>query len=135
MQSNVCRTMPCDATNAKTYDRPKYRVIEGGLHRHEAKRSDVIAVIAMTIVSFVVFAGAWLITDHITEARMQAAFDATSYETITVVNGDSLWSIAEEHPVSGCTTQQVVDHIYETNDLESACLAAGAKITVPSTGR
>lgn len=135
MQTNVCSTMPGDASYALAYDRPKFKVIEGGLNRHEARRCDVIGVVAMAVVALVVFTGAWLVTDRMTEARVQNAFGASSYETITVVNGDSLWSIAESHPVSGCTTQQVVSHIREENGLESSYLVAGAKLVVPSAGK
>ena len=99
------------------------------------RRCDVVCVVVIALVSLIVFAGTWLYTDLSTEARLQSAFDASSYETITVVSGDSLWSIAEAHPVSGCTTQQVANHICESNNLESSYLATGIKLVVPKAGK
>lgn len=135
MQSNVCSTTLNDVSDALAYDRPKFKVIEGGLNRPVARRRDVACVFVIALVSLVVFAGTWLYTDLSTEARLQSAFDASSYETITVVSGDSLWSIAEAHPVSGCTTQQVANHICESNNLESSYLATGIKLVVPKAGK
>lgn len=135
MQSNACSTMSNDASVALAYDRPKFKVIEGGLNRPQARRCDVVCFVVIALVSLIVFAGTWLYTDLSTEARLQSAFDASSYETITVVSGDSLWSIAEAHPVSGCTTQQVANHICESNNLESSYLATGIKLVVPKAGK
>jgi hypothetical protein len=134
MQTNACRTISRDAYAVSAYVRPKFTVIEGGLRRRESRRSDVVAVAAMALVAFAVFAGAWLATNRVAEARVQSAFEATSYETVTVTSGDSLWSIAESHPVEGCSTQEVVRHIREENALESASLSVGTRLTVPTMG-
>ena len=80
---------------------------------------------------FVILCG-WLISDLHVQSKLENAFSAASHETVVVHQGDSLWSIAAEHPVYGCTTSQVVHHIREVNGLDSACLMAGMRIEVPS---
>lgn len=55
---------------------------------------------------------------------------ANSYVTVTVANGESVWSIAK-----ALTTDQdvrsLVDQIVKVNGLNSADVAAGTKIRVP----
>ena len=55
---------------------------------------------------------------------------ANSYVTVTVANGESVWSIAK-----ALTTDQdvrsLVDQIVKVNGLSSADVAAGTKIRVP----
>jgi LysM repeat protein len=57
---------------------------------------------------------------------------SAQYETVTVVSGDTLWSIAEDHSVDGVTTANMVDVIREANHLESACLYGGMQLLVPT---
>ena len=49
-----------------------------------------------------------------------------------VHTGDSLWSLAEEHPVEGLTTQETSDMIRSVNHLERGSLDAGAVLKVPA---
>ena len=54
-----------------------------------------------------------------------------TYETIRVQPGDSLWSLAEEYPIEGLSTQETSDMIRSVNHLEHGSLAAGAHLKVP----
>ena len=55
-----------------------------------------------------------------------------TYETIRVQPGDSLWSLAEEYPIEGLSTQETSDMIRSVNHLEHGSLAAGAHLKVPA---
>ena len=55
-----------------------------------------------------------------------------TYETIRVQPGDSLWSLAEEYPIEGLSTQETSDMIRNVNHLEHGSLAAGAHLKVPA---
>lgn len=51
---------------------------------------------------------------------------------ISVEPGESLWSIAEKHPIRGMTTQQCVRWIMERNDLSDSVLMVGQVLSVPT---
>ena len=55
-----------------------------------------------------------------------------TYDTIRVQSGDSLWSLAEEYPIEGLSTQETSDMIRNVNHLEHGSLAAGAHLKVPA---
>ncbi len=51
---------------------------------------------------------------------------------VRVQGGDTLWSLASEHPVKGLSTAQTADLIAEVNGLDGAhVLQAGSMISVP----
>ena len=56
-------------------------------------------------------------------------------DVIHVGAGDSLWTIAQAHPVEGLSTQQNVELIIDANDLQSTVLTIGTEIMVPSSAR
>jgi hypothetical protein len=51
--------------------------------------------------------------------------------SVVVHDGDSVWSLAEAHPVDGYSTQEVVTWIESHNQLESATIQAGQTLDVP----
>ncbi len=51
--------------------------------------------------------------------------------TVRVRSGDTLWSIASEHPVAGLETARTADLIAEMNNFEGAALREGSAILVP----
>ena len=55
---------------------------------------------------------------------------ANSYVTVTVANGESIWSIARSLNSDG-DVRALVDQIVTVNSLDSADVAAGTKIRVP----
>ena len=55
-----------------------------------------------------------------------------TYETIHVQSGDSLWSLAEEHPIDGLSTQETSDMIRSVNHLDHGSLDAGVDLKVPA---
>lgn len=52
--------------------------------------------------------------------------------THVVSSGDTLWNLAERHPVHGLSTAQTVDLIERMNGLESALLEPGVSIALPA---
>ena len=55
-----------------------------------------------------------------------------TYESVRVQSGDSLWSLAEEYPVEGLSTQETSDMIRSVNHLERGSVIAGAVLKVPA---
>ena len=93
---------------------------------------DVALVKVFSIALALVMACTWLAVDMHTKQSVDNALASVSYETIVVHQGDSLWSIAQKHPVPGCTTDQLVHHIRAYNGIEDACLSCGMRINVPT---
>lgn len=56
---------------------------------------------------------------------------AVSFETVTVLPGDTLWSIATE-TAPGVDPRTVIDDIQRLNNLNSAAIQVGAEIAIPT---
>ena len=57
--------------------------------------------------------------------------EATSYESIQIHNGDTLWSLAKEHNTSELSTNDFVKEIMEINNLSSDYIANGNYLIIP----
>lgn len=55
-----------------------------------------------------------------------------SSSAITVRSGDTIWSLAKQHPVEGLSTAQTVEVIRDLNGLDSSTIAAGSSLMVPA---
>lgn len=124
-----------------------FTVVQGGRSRfqpvaampdraqHTVVAAAPVALKASTIVAFAVaFTLFFVLATTVFSARHAAYADSASnvtYETVRVHTGDSLWSLAEEHPVEGLTTQETSDMIRSANHLERGSLDAGAVLKVP----
>lgn len=64
-------------------------------------------------------------------ASGEAGAPAGSFETVTVLPGDSLWSIAEDI-APGHDPRDVVDGLMSLNALSSAVLDAGQSLAIPT---
>ena len=92
------------------------------------KVSTIVAVAVGLTLCFVLAASVFT-------ARHAAYADTVAnvtYETVRVQPGDSLWSLAEEHPVEGLSTQETSDMIRSVNHLDHGSLDAGAHLKVPA---
>jgi len=56
----------------------------------------------------------------------------TATTLLRVEQGDTVWTIAAAHPVTGLNTAQNADLIARLNDLDAGRLAAGTTLRVPS---
>ena len=136
------------ALKLETPAEPTFTVVKGGRSRfqpvaampdcaqHTVVAAAPVALKASTIVAFAVaFTLFFVLATTVFTARHAAYADSASnvtYETVRVHTGDSLWSLAEEHPVEGLTTQETSDMIRSANHLERGSLDAGAVLKVPA---
>ena len=58
----------------------------------------------------------------------------TGRARVFVEQGDTLWSLAQAHPVSGHTTEQTARLIAELNSLDTSEVTAGHVIKLPQAG-
>ncbi len=101
------------------------RAHERAAHQATVRMMFVSIVIACAIIAFS------MLTDGMANLSRSRAFSGVQTEEVTVLSGDSLWSIAENHPVQNRSTQEVVNWISEQNDLSNATLFAGQRLIVP----
>lgn len=94
-----------------------------------ALKASTIVVLAVALTLFFVLATSIFSARH--AAYAESASNVT-YETVRVQSGDSLWSLAQEHPIEGLSTQETSDMIRNVNQLEHGSLDAGAHIKVPA---
>lgn len=65
-------------------------------------------------------------------AQASGGSSAVDTTRIRVREGDTLWSLAANHPAHGLDTARTADLIAELNGLDSSALAAGTTLKVPS---
>ncbi len=146
-----------DGTSVRLVERRhEYRgftVVDGGKHpstsprladgRAASKRSVVYKrahassiLASVAIVCLLVVCG--LLVMILSTQMRDAAYEQSlasieHYEQVVVKPGQTLSGIAEEHPVDGLSTSQVVDLLMARNGLESGLVQAGAALDVPLT--
>ncbi|SER60193.1 LysM peptidoglycan-binding domain-containing protein [Parafannyhessea umbonata] len=76
--------------------------------------------------------GAMALGSTLRAQRLSAPFSNVSRQTVEVSSGDSVWTIAEQHPVEGASTRSVADWIIEANGLEQSNLSVGQALVVPA---
>lgn len=94
-----------------------------------ALKASTIVAVAVALTLFFVLAMSVFSARH---AAYAESVSNITYETIRVQPGDSLWSLAEEYPIEGLSTQETSDMIRSVNHLEHGSLAAGAHLKVPA---
>lgn len=125
---------------------PAFTVVKGGRSHFQAvtanpvrtqraaAASAPVALKASTIVA-VAFTLFFVLATSVFSARHAAYADSVAnvtYETVRVQSGDSLWSLAQEHPIDGLSTQETSDMIRSVNHLDRGSLDAGAVLKVPA---
>lgn len=135
------------ALKLETPAEPAFTVVQGGrsgfqpLAVKPARNQRAVAAparVALKVPTIVAVAVAltlfFVLATSVFSARHAAYAESVSnvtYETIRVQPGDSLWSLAEEYPIEGLSTQETSDMIRNVNHLEHGSLAAGAHLKVP----
>lgn len=94
-----------------------------------ALKASTIVALAVALTLFFVLATSIFSARH--GAYAESASNVT-YETVRVQSGDSLWSLAQEHPIEGLSTQETSDIIRSVNHLEHGSLDAGDVLKVPA---
>ena len=88
-----------------------------------ALKVSTIVALAVALTLFFVLATSIFSARH---AAYAESVSNVTYETVRVQSGDSLWSLAQEHPIEGLSTQETSDMIRDVNHLEHGSLDAGA---------
>lgn len=136
------------ALKLETPAAPAFTVVKGGRsgyqplpvksarNQHAAAAPTPVALKVSTIVAVAVALTLFFVlATSVFSARHAAYAESVSnvtYETIRVQPGDSLWSLAEEYPIEGLSTQEISDMIRNVNHLEHGSLATGAYLKVPA---
>lgn len=94
-----------------------------------ALKASTIAALAVALTLFFVLATSIFSARH---AAYAESVSNVTYETVRVQSGDSLWSLAQEHPIEGLSTQETSEMIRSVNHLEHGSLDAGAHLIVPA---
>lgn len=94
-----------------------------------ALKASTIVAVAVSLTLFFVLATSIFSARH---AAYAESVSNVTYETVCVQPGDSLWSLAQEHPIEGLSTQETSDMIRSVNHLEHGSLDAGAHLKVPA---
>lgn len=123
--------------------RPRFEVVEGGRSRDRvrgctaaapascSKRSKALSIAIAFVMGAVLF-GTFLSFELSAENAYSSALASAPREEITVNTGDTLWALANEHPISGLSTADTVNVIAEWNELQGGCLHPGDLLLVPS---
>lgn len=127
---------------------PKLRVIDGG-RSHQARQADPFANVSrdrsckasfkqqlvvfasMVVVTLSLMGAIWAV--DILSAAPKAVAQGFATTSIAVHDGDTLWGIAEEHGVSGMSTQDVIGWIKDVNGIGASAITAGQQLVVPLT--
>ena len=136
------------ALKLETPAAPAFTVVKGGRSGYQplpvksARNQHAVAAptpVALKVSTIVAVAVAltlfFVLATSVFSARHAAYAESVSnvtYETIRVQPGDSLWSLAEEYPIEGLSTQETSDMIRNINHLEHGSLATGAYLKVPA---
>lgn len=136
------------ALKLETTAAPAFKVVKGGrsgfqtlpgkpAHSQRVAWTSTPAVLKVsTIVALAVALTLFFVlATSIFSARHAAYAESVSnvtYETVRVQSGDSLWSLAQEHPIEGLSTRETSDMIRDVNHLEHGSLDAGAHLKVPA---
>lgn len=94
-----------------------------------ALKASTIVALAVALTLFFVLATSIFSARH---AAYAESVSNVTYETVRVQSGDSLWSLAQEHPIEGLSTQETSDMICNVNHLEHGSLDAGVHLKVPA---
>ena len=94
-----------------------------------ALKFSTIVALAVALTLFFVLATSIFSARH---AAYAESVSNVTYETVRVQSGDSLWSLAQEHPIDGLSTQETSDMIRSVNHLDRGSLDAGAVLKVPA---
>ncbi len=87
-------------------------------------------ILVGTLVALPIIVGAYFIGLGSTSAGADSVQSTVSFETITVMPGDTLWSIAQ-NVAPNADAQAVVAGIEELNQLDTLTVQPGQKLAIP----
>ena len=114
-----------DMVNPFTFD-------DEELTEKEISSSQKKQMFILLIATIVTFALISLVQSSLHSARVDKLISTSPTESITVKNGDSLWSIAEHYAHNKMNLSEFVYHISSMNELNTSRLYVGQQLIVPS---
>ena len=134
-------------TSALASYKPAFKVIEGGAKKCSVapqqeevsyvktltNKEAFVAGLIITASFIFMFAVSFLRTTAI-NSFATSVMDSAS-QTITVQSSDTLWSIAENNPIEGVSTEQQVNWIRERNNLDTSLFRVGQTLEIPSVSK
>ncbi len=93
-------------------------------YRSGADRTRVPESVLATLVIVALFAAAWLSGGSVSQPTVTT-------QSVRVVKGDTLWTLAERYPANGYSTAETVDLLVQMNDLDSPVIAENMVLSVP----
>jgi hypothetical protein len=81
------------------------------------------------IVALILITAALIAALVVTSGRVHAKVPS---ERTRVESGQTLWTLASEHPVRGLTTEQTAELIASVNHIEGGGVTAGQSIRIPT---
>jgi len=142
-QATMCDGFACDGSSALKVSRRDLTLLDGYVTPvpEVPSRACVSRLsLGQLVASFVAGAAVVLMLCAVSifvssgiSARQGQALETIPATSVTVRGGDSLWSLAEEHPVMGYSTQEIVTWIKARNSIDSANIQAGQAILVPTS--
>ena len=99
----------------------------GGHRQHTRERMrglTTLEIVALALILAALVSGVLATRAH--------PLTATSSQRVSVVRGDTLWSIARAHPIPGQTTAQTADAIARLSSLHSSEVQVGDARLVPA---
>ncbi|MBC5811643.1 MAG: LysM peptidoglycan-binding domain-containing protein [Candidatus Eremiobacteraeota bacterium] len=94
------------------------------MYSRRQKRFTLMPAIALAAL------GALVAVPALSSSRLYAA-GPEHFATVTVHQGDTLWTLAERRTPSGANVQDTVDSILAVNHLESAAVVPGQHLKIP----
>lgn len=83
-----------------------------------------------TVIAVPLLFGAYLVGVGASQADAEVSVTTVSFEYVTVMPGDTLWSIAGSIAPT-VDPQQVIDDVRRLNQLESSVVQPGQRIAIP----
>jgi hypothetical protein len=119
-------------------EQPRLRVFQGGctgdasssVQERELRSRVRGLIIVAAMVCAVSLAGIG-ISGAAQSSQRNEALGQAQVATVSVASGDTVWSIAESHPVQGVSTSDLVQWISERNGLGGSPLSVGQQLQIP----
>lgn len=140
------------ALSAAPAESPSLVIVQGGLTVHHqdaihmqcaapdvyariearpASRAKQLLMGAASALLLVSLALAVISFGSVRQARRSAFIDSLQHHDVIVEAGQSLWDIAEQHPVDGMPASEVVELMRSWNGLDSSTIHPGMELSVP----
>lgn len=106
-------------------------VVRAEVSKKQAAPSNAPLVIVCVVLAITLALSLWGESMART-SRVSEALDSAVITAVRVTQGDTLWGIAETHPLEGMNTQELVSWIRTNNGLASSALRPGQVLHVPT---